>query len=402
MLPVHVGRWGDDDSQTFVLHVDMDSFYASVEVNENPKLRGLPLLVGGRGNRGVVTAATYEARAFGVRAGMPMSQAKRRCPQAVVLPGRQSLYSEYSERVMEVLSRITDRVEQISIDEAFLDVEGARRRLGRPLEIAAGLRTQVRREVGLPASVGIGRSKVIAKIASGEAKPDGIALVPDQASVAFLQALPIGALPGVGRVTGDLLQRKGIHYVKDLAQTEDTYLVEWLGEARALSLKQLALGKDDAPVTSRPQEKSISTERTFDSNIRNYEEVADYVLDASHKCAVRLRKADLMAWTVSVKLRDGNFKTVTRSRTLLAPTHVGREIAQVAQELVGQEPIPRAGYRLLGVSTSGLVGPDDGLPVLLDEDIRTKATEEVMDSVTFRYGSQALRPASLIDRPKSE
>ncbi|MFZ1382506.1 MAG: DNA polymerase IV, partial [Scrofimicrobium sp.] len=212
--------WGTDDSETPILHVDMDSFFASVELKEDPELRGKPVVVGGLGNRGVVTSATYEARARGVRAGQPIGQARQLVPGAVFLPGRHHLYSEYSARVMDLLGKVTPDLEPLSIDEAFLDVSGSVRRLGSPLSIGEQIRRDIRERIGLPASVGIASTKSVAKIASAHAKPDGLLLIPSDRTVEFLHSLPVGALWGVGRKTGQILIGRGIDTVGDLANTE--------------------------------------------------------------------------------------------------------------------------------------------------------------------------------------
>ena len=202
--------WGSDDSATPILHVDMDSFYAQVEMREDPSLVGRPIIVGGTSGRGVVTSATYEARALGVRAGMPTSRARALCPSAALIPGNFAAYQRYSREVMRILGTVTPDLEQVSIDEAFLDVSGARRRLGSPLEIATLIRSRIRESVGLPASVGIASTKSVAKIASSHAKPDGLLLIPHEATVEFLHGLPVGALWGVGGRTGAVLEREGI------------------------------------------------------------------------------------------------------------------------------------------------------------------------------------------------
>ena len=215
--------WGSDDSATPILHVDMDSFFAQVEMREDPSLVGRPIIVGGTSGRGVVTSATYEARALGVRAGMPTSRARALCPTAAFIPGSHSLYRRYSRQVMEILATVTPDLEQVSIDEAFLDVSGARRRLGPPTRIARLIRSRIRESVGLPASVGIAATKSVAKIASSHAKPDGLLLIPAPATVDFLHGLPVGALWGVGGRTGAVLDREGIDTIGDLARTNNQY-----------------------------------------------------------------------------------------------------------------------------------------------------------------------------------
>ena len=225
--------WGSDDSATPILHVDMDSFFAQVEMREDPSLIGRPIVVGGTSGRGVVTSATYEARALGVRAGMPTSRARALCPTAAFIPGNHALYSHYSRQVMDILATITPALEQVSIDEAFLDVRGARRRLGTPTHIARLIRTRIREQVGLPASVGIASTKSVAKIASSHAKPDGLLLIPASATIEFLHGLPVGALWGVGGRTGAILDREGIDTIGDLAHTPLTRLTKLLGVASA-------------------------------------------------------------------------------------------------------------------------------------------------------------------------
>lgn len=390
--------WGNDDSNTPILHVDMDSFFAAVELLEHPELVGKPVIVGGVGNRGVVTSATYEARAFGVRAGQPINQARRMAPTAIVLPVQHGLYSEYSKKVMELLSRITPDLEPVSIDEAFLDVSGSVRRLGTPVQIGQQIRTQIREELGLPASVGIASTKSVAKIASAHAKPDGLLLVPKERTTDFLHGLPVGAIWGVGRRTGELLTQRGIETVGDLANTDLALLSRWVGEASARHLHDLSWGRDLRPVAPRAREKSISSERTFEQNVVSKKELDRFVLSASHQCARRLREGGFLAWTVTLKLRNADFKTITRSKTLTAPTDVGSVVASAAADLLDHEGIPRGGARLAGVGVSGLVDQESGIPVLLDEDPRRREAEQVMDRAAERYGPDSLIPATLLKR----
>lgn len=393
--------WGDDDSATPILHVDMDSFFASVEVARRPELRGQPVIVGGMGQRGVVTAATYEARVFGIRAGMPIGRARSVCPQGVFLPGDHAMYREYSRRVMGVMSRLSPQFEPVSIDEAFVDVAGARRRLGRPREIAEMIRTQIREEIGLPASVGVASVKSVAKIASAYAKPDGLLVIPASRTTDFLHSLPIGALWGVGHQTEGILRTRGIDTVGELAGVALTDLTGWIGESQGRRLHDLACGKDPREVRPRGREKSISTERTFDTNITSAAELRVFILGASHDCAARLRSAGLVGWTVTLKVRDAQFDTVTRARTLHSPTDVGREIAEVAFVLLASMLFPRGGVRLVGVGVSSLISVHEGIPATLDEDPRPRATELAMDAVRERFGVQALRPASLLEHSVS-
>ncbi len=389
--------WGEDDSEAAILHVDMDSFFASVEIARNPELRGRAVIVGGKGNRGVVTSATYEARAAGVRAGMPIGQARGLAPEAVVLPGRHELYSEASGQVMGVLSRFTPQVEPVSIDEAFLDVSGARRRLGSPVAIARMIRVAVREETGLPCSVGVASVKSVAKIASAHAKPDGLLLVPRGRTTDFLHPLPIGALWGVGRKTGEILIARGVETIGDLAHTPVNDLGRWLGRGQAAHLHELAWGVDRRVVAPRPKEKSISTERTFEVDVRESAALEKFLLSAGHTCAERLRRAEMVAWSVTLKLRDGAFRTTTQSRTLHVPTDTGKEVAETAIALFRSKPMPAAGVRLAGVAVSGLVSSEQGIPMPLDGQARARSAEVAMDAAKRRFGFEALRPATLLD-----
>lgn len=395
--------WGTDDSQTPILHIDMDSFFAAVEVREDSSLRNKPVVVGGASARGVVTSATYEARAFGIRAGMPSARARSLCPNCVFLPGRLWLYREVSKEVMALLGEITPHVEQISIDEAFLDVLGARRRLGTPLQVAAHLREQIRSRLGLPASVGIAKNKSVAKIASTLAKPDGVFLVPSPRTVEFLHSLPIGALWGVGTVTEKNLKTRGIDTVKQLSEVPPGELEQWVGAASAHSLHRASWGQDDRAVGGKALEKSISAEQTFSTNVTQRGELEKVLVAQAHKCASRARKANLLASTVSIKVRNANFKTITRSKTLPSPTSVGRAIASTGVELLSNLSLPRGGVRLIGLGISGLVSQDDAAPTLFDEDTRQRDSETVMDLAEERFGVGALRPASLVSRqPRDE
>ncbi len=310
----------------------MDAFFASVEVARRPHLAGRPVIVGG-GERSVVLAATYEARAFGVHSAMPMSRARRRCPQAVVVPPDHAAYQATSRQVMALLRDVTAVVEQVSIDEAFLDVSGARRRVGPPAQIAAQIRDRVRREVGVTCSVGIAATKSVAKLASGMAKPDGVVLVPRAATLDLLRALPAGALWGVGERTAEVLARWGITTVAQLADTDLRTLQRALGIASGRHLHDLAWGRDPRPVVPDHVEKSVGAETTFPSDLRGTAEIEAHLLSLADRCAGQLRANGRFARTLSIKVRTADWRTVTRSRTLVAPTDVAREVFLVAREL---------------------------------------------------------------------
>ena len=390
--------WGSDDTATPILHVDMDSFFAQVEMREDPSLIGRPIVVGGTSGRGVVTSATYEARALGVRAGMPTSRARALCPAAAFIPGNHSLYRHYSQQVMEILATITPVLEQVSIDEAFLDVSGARRRLGPPTRIARIIRARIRESVGLPASVGIAATKSVAKIASSHAKPDGLLLIPQDATVEFLHGLPVGALWGVGGRTGSILDREGIDTIGDLAHAPVARLSKLLGVASAHHLHDLAWGIDPRTVTTSRPEKSVGMERTFEDDVRSRSQIEEFILAASHDCARRLRAGDVVGWSVGIKMRGADFHTITRSVSLVAPTDTGRDIARAAQSLFAREDMPIGGVRLFGVRVEGLQSRAGGVAVTLDRDERPAASERVMDQIRSKFGAGALAPATLLGK----
>lgn len=391
-------HWGDDDSQTNILHIDMDSFYAQVELQLHPELEGRPVIVAGNSARGVVTSATYEARALGVRAGMPTGQARSLVPHAAIVGSPHRIYQEFSARVMDIISQVSPAVEQISIDEAFIDVSGSRRRLGRPLEIAHQLRRNIRNSTGLPASVGIAGVKSVAKIASAHAKPDGLLLIPHSRTIDFLHSLPVGSLWGVGPTMQEKLTTAGVDTVADLAHLPRERLTRLVGHANAHHIHQLAWGIDPRPVAPRQQEKSISTERTFERDLSQATDIEAFILEASHECAARLRSADMLAWTVAIKVRDSDRKTITRSVTLSAPTDQGHIIAHEAKGLIRAYGVPRGGVRLLGVRVEGLHRRADGIPMALDEDERSGEAEKAMDAIHAKFGRGALKPATLVHK----
>ena len=377
----------------------MDAFFASVELLERPELAGRPVIVGGRDGRGVVSAATYEARVYGVGSAMPMARALRLCPHAVVLPVRHDVYSRVSRRVMEILGEVTPVLERVSVDEAFLDVTGARRRMGPPVSIGRWIRRELRSRLGLPASVGIASTKFVAKLASSHAKPDGLLLVPAAATRDFLDVLPVGALWGVGDKSARTLARWGIDDVRTLAATDVRLLVKILGEAAGRHLHDLAHGIDPRPVSPGREEKSVGTEQTFFDTVTDRAHARRVLLDQSHQCAARLRAARLRARVVVLKARGADFTTLTRSRTLADPTDLGRDVFAVVERLFEALPAPPGGFRLLGVRVEGLVRADEGVQLLLDEDPRRGAPERAADAVRRRWGSGALAPASLLAPP---
>jgi DNA polymerase-4 len=386
-----------DDSGTPILHVDMDAFFVSVELLTRPELRGKPVLVGGTAGRGVVSAASYEARRYGVNSAMPMSTALQRCPNAIVLKGDYRKYSEYSRRVLEIFGEITPLVEPLSIDEAFLDVSGARRLHGSPAEIAWTIRERVRSETGLTCSVGVAASKYVAKVASGRAKPDGMLVVPAADTVAFLRPLPVSALWGVGRVTEQSLTRLGLHTVGDVAEMPPAALERAVGPALADRLLRLANGIDPRDVSTHRVEKSIGHEITFGHDLGDPAELRRALLDLSGNVAVRLRRAGVVGRTVVLKLRYDDFRTVTRSRTLAEPTDVARRIYEEAAAamdgLVGRGQL----VRLIGVRAEQLRESGAGA-ALWDPDEEWRDAERTVDEVVAKFGRGAVKPAALMGR----
>ena len=390
-----------------ILHVDMDAFFASVELLSHPELKGRPVIVGGHSPRSVVTSATYEARAFGVHSAMPVGNALRLCPKAVVLEPHMHLYREYSRQVMALFREVTPLVEPLSIDEAFLDVSGARRLLGESDVIAQKLRARVLAETGLPCSVGVAPTKFMAKLASGRAKPDGMLVIRPSELVAYLRPLPVRALWGVGAKTAEQLERLGLRTVADIADTPLDALVRAVGEATGSKLHELAQGIDTRSVVPASQEKSVGHERTFDVDERSTEVLKRELLHQASRVAVRLRAAGLMGRTVALKLRFSDFTTITRSRTLTEPTDLGRRIYEEAVAIFDAVGLRGEAIRLIGVRVEQLSEADGTMhqPALwADETVPSEGWREAeltIDRVTARFGTDMVRPASLVRAPKS-
>jgi DNA polymerase-4 len=396
------GPPGDDTGCT-VLHVDMDAFYASVELRSRPELRGLPVIVGG-GTRGVVLSATYEARRFGVHSAMPMTRARRLCPQATVVPASHGLYSTVSAGVMEIFRSVTPLVEPLSLDEAFLDVAGAVRRLGRPAEIGQLIRDRVADEQGITCSVGVASTKFVAKLASTRSKPDGLLVVPAAEVVAFLHPLPVGALWGVGEKTEKELTRLGLRTVGDIAHTPLATLVRALGQATGSHLHALSWGRDERSVVPHEPDKSIGAEETFARDVDDPGVVLRELLRLCERTAARLRAAGLAGRTVSIKVRFADFTTITRARTLPEATDVAAVLYATARGLFEALGLDRARLRLVGVRVEQLVESDTA-PHQLQIGERThgrREVEQAADRAVLRFGSGVVRPASLVgERPSS-
>ncbi|MGH9118270.1 MAG: DNA polymerase IV [Acidimicrobiales bacterium] len=399
-----------DQPERTILHVDMDAFFVACELLRRPELGGHPVVVGGQGNRGVVAAASYEARAFGINSGMPSTRARRLCPDAVFLPGDHRYYGEVSGRVMDILRSYTPLVEPISFDEAFLDVTGAGRLFGAGAAIGAEIRRRVVDEENLTCSVGVAGNKLLAKLASEAAKPRaspegprpglGVRVVEPDESIAFLHAHPVRALWGVGPATMTKLERWGVRTVGDLADLPEETVVAGLGAAHGIHLWTLAHGLDDQPVVPDQPIKSVGHEETFAEDHHTLASLEVEALRMSERVASRLRANHRAGRTVTVKVRFHDFTTITRSVTLPEPVDTAPAIVRAARSLlVKVDPAP--GVRLLGVSVSGL---GDGRVRQLSLLGESPATPEAwhdasraIDSIRGRFGAEAIGPAALTD-----
>lgn len=391
-----------DDTGCPILHVDMDAFYASVEVRRDPRLRGRPVVVGGTGARGVVSSASYEARRYGVRSAMPTARARALCPDAVFLPPDFARYTAASRAVMAIFRDVTPLVEPLSLDEAFLDVGGARRLLGRPARIAQLIRTRVVEQEGLTCSVGVAPTKFVAKLGSSRAKPDGVLVVPADRVLRFLHPLPVGALWGVGEKVAESLGRLGLRTVADLAQAPVGLLRNAVGQAAASHLHELAWGRDPRSVRPDQVDKSIGAETTFDTDTADPQVLRLAMLALADKVGARLRRAGLAGRTVSIKVRFADFRTINRSRTLISPTDVTREVLGTAWELYAairtSEKIRLIGIRVEQLASSASLARQ---PTLDAPTHGWREAEAAADAATARFGPAAVRPASLLSRDQT-
>ncbi len=381
-----------------ILHVDLDAFFAAVEQRDHPELRGRPVVVGGGGGqdqRGVVSAASYEARRFGVHSAMPLRTAAALCPDVVFLPVDGPKYAAVSRQVMAILRRYTPRVEQLSIDEAFLDVTGSEALFGPPEAIAASIKSAIRAELGLTASVGVATTKLVAKVASDLRKPDGLVVVAPGEEAAFLAPLPIARLWGVGEKTRVALAEFGVRTIGDLAAIPPDALRRRFGEHGA-QLAERSRGIDPSAVAEPQDAKSISHEHTFEVDTSDREVIERTLLGLSEGVAARLRAAGLRAGTVAVKVRDSEFSTHTRQRVLAEPTDLADPIWRTSVELA-RPLLHGVRVRLLGVAARNLGAPSQlALFAAADEDRRRRAVEAV-DAIRRRFGARALTRARLLD-----
>ena len=391
---------GDRVGERRIIHVDLDAFYPSVEEILDPSIAGLPILVGGdpRG-RGVVSSASYPARAYGVRSAMPMAVALRLCPNALVVRGHYKAYSEYSKRVMDILSEYTPLWEPVSIDEAFLDVTGCEQLWGTPEGIGRLIQKRIEDEVGLSASVGLASNKLVAKIASGLRKPHGFVCVRQGEEAAFLAPLSVEKLWGVGQVTGGALRDMGIQTIGELAELPLRLLMAKLGQQGAW-LHEHVRGIDRSPVKTEHDPKSVSHERTFRRDVDDVDYILRCLLNLSEMTAARLRKRGLRARVVVLKLRYNDFRTVTRRVTLDEPTDLAEVLHAKVSDLLKKELKAGARVRLVGVGASGLTEGGYQLSLFGQDDARLHRLSEAVDRIRGRYGADAIKRASLLDRKR--
>jgi DNA polymerase-4 len=393
-------------TSTPILHVDMDAFYASVATRGRPDLQDVPVIVGG-GYRGVILSCNYLARAFGVRSGMPSTRARRLCPHAVAVSADYDTFSTVSSAVVETFRRITPLVEVVSLDEAFLDVRGSTRRLGEPVEIAEQLRATIHDEQGINCSVGVASSVSVAKLASRRAKPDGVVVVAPEAITSFLHPLDVGDLYGVGEKTQAMLHRLGLMTVGDVAHTPLRTLQRAVGDGLGSHLHELAWGTDRRDIApgrvsvfghGGDPDKSMGAQETFGRDIDDREVVLREVLKLTAKVASRMRVAGVAGRTVSLTVRFADFTTITRARTLRESTDVTQEIYRAAVGLYDALGLQRARLRLVGVRVEGLVSRDTvhRQLVLGEREHGWSDADRAVDSASRRFGSDAVRPASLV------
>ncbi|HOA88231.1 DNA polymerase IV [Propioniciclava tarda] len=382
-----------------IMHVDMDAFYASVELRRHPELKGRPMWVGGE-SRGVVLSASYEARAFGVEGGMSSTRARRLCPDAVAVSPDHDTYSAVSEGVFAIFSTITPTVEPMSLDEAFLDVTGAQRLLGSPRQIGELIRAMVADEQGVPCSVGIGPSKFIAKLASNAAKPNGLVEVPPTGVISFLHPLGVEKIWGVGPATASALHKIGLRTVSDIAHTPRSTLQRALGAQLGAQLHDLAWGVDARRVIAHERERSVGSQETFSKDTDDLGLIEDELLRVSSRVASRMRAARVLGRTVTVHVRFADFRVVQRSATLRSPTDATGDVHASAVKSLRAMRLDRPRIRRVGVRVEGLVNAETAYqqPMLGEPDHGWRDAERAADAAVARFGPRAVQRATLAGR----
>ena len=382
-----------------ILHVDMDAFYASVEQRDNPELRGKPVVVGG-GNRGVVAAASYEVRKFGVRSAMPMSEATRRCPQLIRVAPRMSHYKAVSAQIFEVFRSFTPDVEGLSLDEAFLDVTSSRALHGSGEHIARSIKSAIKERTQLTASVGVAENKLVAKIASDLDKPDGLVVVTTENCRETLDPLPVQVIPGIGRQTLSRLHAVNIQTIADLRLASDHDLEPIFGRFTQRT-RDRASGIDNRPVVAEREEKSISAEETFDTDLNDRTRMDRELLALAETTAKRLRKSNLQAGTIQIKIRQSDFQTFTRQKTQQPPTNNTEQIFGIARELLTAwlESNPDARIRLLGVGSSKLSPAEQRDLFDIQGETAQDGVDKALDDIQERFGNASVGRARTLNRP---
>jgi DNA polymerase IV len=384
-----------------IIHLDMDAFYPSVEVLDNPELKCKPVIVGGSRERGVVSSASYEARKFGVHSAQPMATAMRLCPKGIFLPGRMSRYKEVSHQVFDIFFRFTPLVEPLSIDEAFLDVTGCTRLFGEPVEIAKKIKATVHKETGLTVSAGVAPSKFVAKIASDMSKPDGLTVVAADKVREFLDPLPISKMWGVGKVTQEAMEQLNIHTFRDLSRMPVQLLERKFGKY-GVRMHQLSIGIDDRDVIPEHDAKSIGHEDTFDENILDLDKAKKELLSQAERVARRMRREEVTGKTVTLKVKYSDFTLITRSVSLPEATDDAHEIYATACALLEKTQTGRRPVRLLGISMSGLQSPDAEKQLSFlkkeEESLRKRKLHSALDSLHEKFGDKGVRPGTLFKK----
>ena len=381
-----------------ILHIDMDAFYASVEQLDNPDLRGKPVMVGGYSNRGVVTAASYEARKFGVHSAMPMFKAKKLCPQGIVIPGRMERYSEISKKVFSLLETLAPLVEPVSIDEAYIDITGCDRILGTLQEIALNIKQRIKETVDLSCSIGIAPVKFLAKIASDINKPDGLTIITPDQVLNFIESLPIRKVPGVGKVVLKTIEQMGIKTLGDINKFPEKIILKRFGKfgRRLISLSK---GSDDSPVTPHLEPKSVSTESTLSEDTNDLNLLHRRLLKSSEQVGRRLRKHGLKTKTISIKIKLSDFKQITRSVTIKEPTCSSKTIYHNSIELLNKYRPPKK-VRLIGVGASNLVDSETPSQLGLFNGVEKidenwEKVEKTVDNISSKFGKDMIKKATL-------
>lgn len=379
---------GSSNFQVVILHVDMDAFFASVEQSDQPKLRDLPVIVG-QSLRGVVTAASYEARRYGIHSAMPIVQAKKLCPQAIFLPGRMHRYREVSQQVMRIIQDYCPVVEQASIDEAYADITGTKRTLGSPAALAQRLKTAIKKSTDLTCSVGIAPNKFLAKIASAWQKPDGLTIIEPEAVPEFLARLSVSDIPGVGQALMDELWRLGVKSISDILNQPKEYWTQILGK-RGATLYDRAQGIDLSPVVPESSPLSCSAENTLEQDTFDREILNNWLLDQSERIGRELRTLDRQGQTITLKIKFCDFSTMTRSKTLPRPTALTHEIYRIALSLLSSQKLDQK-VRLVGLSVSNFRPDALSLPMTIDSRRRREELlDKTLDRIRDKYGHASI------------